>query len=155
RMKRVLFILSILLTTSASAQSYYYGTYNPPETGSGNSEPAQETAPPAGEPPPVVYRRARVYRPVVRAPDWAGPNAAALGPWPWNFDFGGGPATVSGSHDQLTGGSNFQFGGGYNFSPRAGLVLEFGNAWLGVTNNALQQNGAFDGDANVWSVTLN
>jgi hypothetical protein len=29
------------------------------------------------------------------------------------------------------------------------------NSWLGLTNQALQQNGAVDGDANIWSVTLN
>src|SRR5436309_3599635 len=154
-MNRVLFILSILLMTSASAQSYYYGTYNPPETGSGNSAPAQEPAAPPAEQPPVVYRRARVYRPMYRPPDWASPNDAALGPWPWNFDFGGGPAIVAGSNDLLSNGSNFEFGGGYNFSPRAGFVLEFMNSWLGVTDNALEKNGAIDGSAYVWSFTVN
>jgi hypothetical protein len=108
-------------------------------------------------PPPVVYRRVPVYRPLpyYRAPAWASPGAAALGPWPWNFEFGGGPTTVTGSNGQLRGGSNFTVGGGYNFTPRSGFVLEFMNSWLGLTDQALQQNGAVDGDANIWSVTLN
>jgi hypothetical protein len=127
---------------------YYYGTYNP-------SSDATNNPPPDNQPPPVVYRRVPVYRPVYRAPAWASPSAAALGPWPWNFDFGGGPTIVSGSDGQMKGGSNFIVGGGYNFSPRVGFVLEFANNWLGVTNQALTQNGAFDGDANVWSFTVN
>jgi hypothetical protein len=90
-----------------------------------------------------------------RAPAWASSNAAALGPWPWNFDFGGGPTAITGSHDQFTGGSNFEFGGGYNFSPRSGFVLEFMNNALGVTDSELAQNGAVSGDAGILAVTLN
>jgi hypothetical protein len=108
-------------------------------------------------PPPVVYRRVPVYRrypAYYQAPAWASPSSAALAPWPWNFEFGGGPTSVSGSNGQLSGGSNFVIGGGYNFSPRVGFDLEFANDWLGLTNQALQQNGAFDGDASIWSMTL-
>jgi hypothetical protein len=84
------------------------------------------------------------------------PSGAALGPWRWTFDFGGGPTSViGGSRDQLTNGWNINFGGGYNFTPRVGMILEFMNAGLGVTDAALQQNQATDGDAHVWSVTLN
>ena len=99
----------------------------------------------------MVYRRVPVYR----APAWASPRAAALAPWPWSFEFGGGRTVVTGSNGQLTGGTNFTMGGGYNFNPRAGLMLEFSDSWLGVTNNALDKNLASDGDADVWSVTLN
>jgi hypothetical protein len=144
-MKRIFFLLFVLSAASAfAAAPYYPGTY-----------PDQQTAPPPSEPPPVVYRRVRPYRPMYRAPDWAYPDAPALGPWPWNFDFGGGPTPVSDSNNLLSGGSNFEFGGGYNFSPEAGFVLEFMNSWLGVTDNALQKNGAIDGTASVWSFTVN
>jgi hypothetical protein len=134
------FVCAVLFAAGPSLaqsnDSYDYGTDNPP---------------------PVVYRRVPVYRavPYYRAPAWASPGAAALGPWPWNFEFGGGPTAVAGSNNQLTGGSNFTVGGGYNFTPRTGFIIEFMNSWLGLTNQALQQNGAIDGDANIWSVTVN
>jgi Outer membrane protein beta-barrel domain len=148
-------VIGLLGAPSFGQSPYYYGTY-PSESGSNN--PAPENQPdqqPA--PPPVVYQQVPVYRraPIYDAPAWASPNAAALGPWPWNFDFGGGPTTIAGSNNRLNGGSNFEVGGGYNFTPRTGFVLEFMNAWLGVTDNALQQNGAVSGDASIWSVTLN
>lgn len=96
------------------------------------------------------------YFPAYPAPAYASPNAAALGPWSWNADFGGGPATVVGrSHEQLDGGSSFTFGAGYNASPRLGFVLEFMNAWLGVKDATLAQNNAINGDASVFSITLN
>src|SRR5690349_17463144 len=89
-----------------AASPYYYGTYdNPPADSAPAASPAQQTQ------PPVVYRAVPVYRrPMYRAPAWASSNAAALGPWPWNFDFGGGPTAIAGSNDQFTGGSNFEFG---------------------------------------------
>ena len=91
------------------------------------------------------------YRPVDNLP----PTGAALGPWLWNFNVGGGPTPmVGGSSRQLNDGSNFVVGTGYNFTPRLGLDLEFLDAGLGVTDSALQQNGAIDGTAHVWSVTL-
>jgi hypothetical protein len=94
--------------------------------------------------------------PVYHAPAYAAPNAAALGPWKWNLDIGGGPApVVGGTQNQLNTGWNFVIGGGYNFTPRTGFVLEFMNAGFGLSGRALQQNNAFYGDANVWSVTLN
>ena len=102
---------------------------------------------------PYYYTPASVYRP---APAFASPNAAALGPWAWNFNFGGGPSPVLGSsHDALNNGYNFTVGGGYNFSPRLGFVLEFMNSAFGLTNNTLVANGAVDGDAFLRSVTLN
>src|SRR4029077_2907742 len=106
---------------------------------------------PASAQYPYYYRPVPVYP----APAWASPRAAALGPWPWNFDFGGGPTVVSGSQGNLTGGSNFEIGGGYNFTPRTGFVLEFAHNWLGVSDAALNQNNAVDGDVNVWSFTVN
>jgi len=100
------------------------------------------------------YYGGPVYRTL---PAYAAPNAAALGPWPWNFNFGGGPAPVLGSaRDNLESGYNFNVGGGYNFTPRTGFVLEFMESGLGVTDKALQENNqATDGDASIWSFTLN
>ena len=90
------------------------------------------------------------------APSYALPNSAALGPWSWNAEFGGGPVSVLGnSRDQLTNGSSFTFGAGYNATPRTGFVLEFMSAGLGVTDQVLQQNGALGGDASIYSITLN
>ena len=129
----------------AESKPYYPGTYP--------SENSNPTTPAPSEPPPVVYRRVPVY-PVYRAPDWASLRAAALGPWPWNFDIGGGPTVVTGSNPSLTSGSNFSVGTGYNFKPQAGFVIEFSQSWLGLTDRALQQNNAVDGSASVWSVTL-
>jgi hypothetical protein len=100
--------------------------------------------------------RAVADLPYFAFPSYASPRAAALGPWPWNFDFGGGPMPVLGDAGrQLTDGSNFVLGAGYNFTPRAGLTVEYMNAELGVTNLALQTNGAVSGDAVVSGVTLN
>jgi hypothetical protein len=82
-------------------------------------------------------------------------NGAALGPWPWNFNFGGGPTTVvGGATNKLINGYNFTVGTGYNFTPRVGLDLEFMDDGFGVTNAQLVQNQAIDGDAHIWSVTL-
>jgi len=147
-------VLALLITAGARAAYPYYGG-----TDSGSDNSAQDAQPTAQ--PPVVYQRVPAYpvyrpAPMYREPAWALPNAAALGPWNWNFDFGGGPTVVTGSQDQLSGGgSNFEFGGGFNFSPRVGFVLEYMNSWLGVTDAAIQQNGAVDGDAYVWGITLN
>jgi opacity protein-like surface antigen len=94
----------------------------------------------------------RFYRPV----DTLSPPAAALGPWKWNLDVGGGPTTVvGGARDRFSNGWNFNFGAGYNATPRAGFLFEFSQSALGITNAELQRNGAFDGDASVWSLTLN
>lgn len=96
------------------------------------------------------------YYPLYRPVDTLPPTGAALGPWPWAFNFGGGPTpVVGGSRDQFSNGYNFNVGGGYNFSPRLGLDLEFLDAGLGLTDSALRNKGAADGDAHVWSVTLN
>jgi hypothetical protein len=89
-------------------------------------------------------------------PFYPRPGGAALGPYDWNLDFGGGPTAVAGgSRDSLSGGWNFQFGAGYNFNPRAGFVVEFMDAGLGLTDAELRSHQAGDGDAMVWSATLN
>jgi hypothetical protein len=148
-------IFPLFIAGVAQAQSpYYYGSYDQP-SGDTSAPPPTAAPVPEDQPPPVVYRRVPSYRPVYQAPAWASPGAAALAPWPWNFDFGGGPTTVVKSNSQLNGGSNFTFGGGYNFNPRLGWVLEFSNNWMGVTNQALTQNNAVDGSANITSITLN
>jgi opacity protein-like surface antigen len=96
------------------------------------------------------------YYPMYRPVDTLPATGAALGPWAWNFNFGGGPTPVVGAaKSQLTDGYNFNVGFGYNFSPRIGLDLEFLDAGLGVTQAAMDQNNAVDGDAHIWSVTLN
>jgi len=97
------------------------------------------------------YAPYRIFRPV----DYLPPTGAALGPWRWNFNIGGGPTSVTGSNSPLTGGWNFVVGTGYNFTPRLGLDLEFMNAGLGVTDAAIAQQQAYDANANIWSVTLN
>ena len=98
------------------------------------------------------YRPYAAYPPVDTYPA----SGAALGPWPWNFNFGGGPTSIVGdTRDRLTGGWNFTVGGGYNFTPRAGLVFEMMDAGLGVTDSELGRNQATSGDANVWSFTAN
>jgi len=160
-------LLNVLAVVGASPANaaYYYGSYDQSGSGSDNSAapdnvPAQAPppqAPPPDQQPPVVYREVPVYRraPVYREPAYASSNSAALAPWPWNFDFGGGPTAIAGSNSDLTSGSNFEFGGGYNFSPQAGWVLEFMNDRLGVSDSAIQRDGAIDGDAYVWGVTLN
>jgi opacity protein-like surface antigen len=94
--------------------------------------------------------------PYFNYPSYGAPRAAALGPWPWNLEIGGGPAPVlGGAGRQLYGGSEFVIGGGFNLSPRAGFVLEFMNTGLGVTNSNLQSNAAVSGDASISAVTLN
>jgi hypothetical protein len=96
------------------------------------------------------------YYPAYPSAAYASPSAAALGPWRFNADIGGGPTTVVGSsRDQLNGGANFTLGAGYNFTPRTGFVFDFMNTSLGVTNSTLQQNQAISGDASIRSVTLN
>jgi opacity protein-like surface antigen len=96
------------------------------------------------------------YYPWYRPVDTLSPSGAALGPWPWNFNFGGGPMSIpNGSNSPLTPGYNFNVGMGYNFTPRVGLDLEFLDAGFGLTQAAVNQAGAIDGDAHIWSVTLN
>ena len=83
-------------------------------------------------------------------------NGAALGPWPWNFDIGGGPTAIAGdTRDRMTSGWNFTMGGGYNFTPRAGFVLEFSQSGLGLTDAEIRSNHADGGDADIWSITMN
>jgi hypothetical protein len=94
------------------------------------------------------------FGPVIVAP-LKGPFDPALGPWKWNADVGGGSAIVSGSQGNLRGGYNFQLGGGYNFNSQTGLTLEYLDSGLGVTNQAMNANGAIDGWAHVWALTLN
>jgi len=155
-MKRALFFVVIFSAAGALAQTPYYpGTYTPSDTGSNNPAPAAQPAPPPPETPSIVYRRAPVYRPVYRAAGWESLNDPALGPWPWNFDFGGGPTAITGSNHSLESGSNFVFGGGYNYSPSSGFVLEFMNSWLGVSDRVLQDNGAINGSGYIWSFTVN
>ena len=99
------------------------------------------------------YYAAPAYQP---APAWASPNAAALGPWAWNFNFGGGFTPVAGSAtNDLQNGYNFTVGTGYNFTPRAGFIFEFMNSGFNLSDQALQSHNAVDGNASVWSLTLN
>src|SRR5665213_1686313 len=107
--------------------------------------------------PRMVQAYPYYYAPAYgRAPAWASPNAAALGPWSWNFNFGGGPTPVAGdTKNTLNNGYNFTVGGGYNFNPRAGFVLEFMNSGFDLTGQELQSHQAVDGSASVWSVTIN
>lgn len=100
----------------------------------------------------VYYAPYAMYNPV----DTLSPSGAALGPWPWNFNIGGGPTPVVGdTKNELRNGANFTIGGGYNFTPRTGLVFEFMQSWLDVTDRALQEVGGDDGRASVWSFTIN
>ena len=101
---------------------------------------------------PYDYEPYPAYQPV---PTW-GPTGAALGPWHWNFNVGGGPTpALGGTGDNLRSGANFVMGGGYNFRPRLGLVLEFGRSDFRATDSNLRENQARDGDAVVESITLN
>lgn len=89
-------------------------------------------------------------------PAYSWPQAAALAPWQFNFDIGGGPTPVlTGAKNQITSGANFVMGAGYNFTPQTGFVVEYMNSDLGVTDANLQANGAVSGGATVWGVTLN
>ena len=104
---------------------------------------------------PYYYGRPYYPVPVYRIRDPYPPTGAALGPWRWTVDVGGGPTSVlDGSNSGLNGGGNFTIGTGYNFTPRIGLMLEFSNSWLGLNDDRLLANGADSGDSNVWSVTL-
>jgi hypothetical protein len=140
-------VMTAFMTVIACAQApYYYGTYNQPDS----------NTPPPNQQPAVIYQPVPAYRviPAYQEPSWASPNAAALGPWKWNFDFGGGPTVVAGNNP-LQGGANFEIGGGYNFTPRAGFVLEFMDNGLGVTDTSLQPSGSVNAHADVWGITLN
>ncbi len=98
------------------------------------------------------YRPYALYSPLGMWP----PSGAALGPWRWNFNVGGGPTAVLGNaRNQLTNGWNFTIGSGFNFTPRAGFILEFSNSGLGLTDSTLVDNQASDGNASIWSVTIN
>jgi hypothetical protein len=102
-----------------------------------------------------VYGGSPYLRPAYGTPYW-GPQGAALGPWKWSFVFGGGPTTIVGpSRNRLTGGWNFNVGGGYNFTPRIGLLFEFNQSGLGLTDADVQRHQADDGDASVWGITAN
>ncbi|MFI5362144.1 MAG: hypothetical protein ACHQ49_09265 [Elusimicrobiota bacterium] len=93
-------------------------------------------------------------------PSFASPHAAALAPWPWTFEIGGGPMPILGrASRQLTDGSSFVFGGGYNFSPRTGFVIEFLDTGANMTGANLAGNGnqngpAQSGDAVLWGLTV-
>jgi len=101
---------------------------------------------------PYYAPYARWYQPVDALP----PTGAALGPWRWNFNIGGGPVPLLGSTgNQLNDGWNFTVGGGYNITPRLGFIFEFMDSGFGLTDSALQRNGAVGGDGSVWSLTLN
>jgi hypothetical protein len=93
------------------------------------------------------------YRPA--APSWASPKSAALGPWRLNFDIGAGPTSAAGPPGELGAGSNFQIGAGYNFTPKEGVVLEYMNSRVGISQTVLNQYGAVSGVANVWALTIN
>jgi opacity protein-like surface antigen len=81
---------------------------------------------------------------------------------PWTFTVGGGYSpVVGGLNSSLTSGWNFALGTEYNFTEKAGVRLEYQNNHLGVESGILNDYSArlggtaTDGNANVWSVTLN
>jgi len=156
------------------AQGPYYPVYtNPPAANQpASTQPAanppagntpantQPAAPaPAYYPAPTGYYVTPYYEPPYYGPvtgqsAYHGPYDPALGPWKFNFNFGGGPTAVTDSHDKYKTGGNFTVGGGYNFNQRLGIALEFMQTDLGLTDNALNQNNAFDGDSWLWAVTV-
>ena len=154
--------LSLCLTIPALVVSFaavtfaagsYYPVYNTPPPA--NEQPATQNTVPA--PQPAYYNPNPYYAPTYYGPVasfYRGPFDPALAPWRWNFDFGGGPTAEAGSHGELKNGSNFTVGGGYNFTQRTGLVLEFMQSDLDLTDQNLAEHSANDGSASVWGVTL-
>jgi opacity protein-like surface antigen len=74
----------------------------------------------------------------------------------WNFDAGFGVAPVVGdSNRTLTTGWDFQLGAGRNFSREFGVDIEYQFNGLGVDDRVLREFNVPDGNARVWSLTLN
>lgn len=83
-------------------------------------------------------------------------SAAAQNLGRFTFNVGGGVTPLTGSlADRLSTGWHFQVGGGYNFTPMFGLNLEYQYNGLGVKSAVLRQLQVPDGNARIWSVTLN
>ncbi len=81
---------------------------------------------------------------------------------PWSFYVGGGYSpVVGGLNHTLSDGWNFTVGTGYQFTKAWGLNLEYMNHHLGIDHGVLKRYSDLlggdptDGDAHMWSVSLN
>src|SRR5690606_39129749 len=75
---------------------------------------------------------------------------------PFTFHVGGGYTPVTGQlGDRLHNGWNFTTGGGMNFGSRFGMNLEYQLNGMGVRSTVLQELQVPQGNARIWSLTLN
>jgi len=73
----------------------------------------------------------------------------------WTVDVGGGVSPLTGAiSDRLDTGWNFTVSGGYNFNSYFSSSLRYTYNGLGVNRFVLDQAAVPDGNARVWSITL-
>ena len=75
---------------------------------------------------------------------------------PFSFNIGAGFTEPSGpDHRRLDTGFNINAGVGFNFVPNVGVQAEFGYNQLGIKSSLLSTVGVPDGQARIYSATLN
>src|SRR5262245_53263315 len=74
----------------------------------------------------------------------------------WNFNVGGGVTSLTGrTSNHLDSGGNVEVGGGYNFTQHLGILGEYQFNKLGVSSRTLNDLNVPDGNAHIWSLTVN
>jgi opacity protein-like surface antigen len=82
--------------------------------------------------------------------------AAAQNTNKFTFNVGGGfTEPVYDTDGRVDRGYNINVGAGVNFAPAIGVIGEFGYNGMGVTSRVLNAVGAPNGDARIYSLTLN
>ena len=85
-----------------------------------------------------------------------GLRAQAFSAEHWNFNVGGGVTPALGTTgSRANTGWHYKLGAGYNFTPTFGTILEFQQNNLGVSNSVLTSLAVPNGDARLYSVSLN
>jgi len=73
----------------------------------------------------------------------------------WTFNVGAGPTAAVGTmHGRLNTGWNFNGGAGINVSNPFAVMLDFGYNTFGISDQALTQLNEPDGNARIYSVTI-
>jgi Outer membrane protein beta-barrel domain len=85
----------------------------------------------------------------------SGLHAQTFSEHKWNFNVGAGVTPALGTTgDRMNTGWHYTLGGGYSFNTREALMLEFSQTEMGVSNSVLNNLNVPDGNARIYSVTL-
>ncbi len=157
-------LLGLALAPMAGAQTSQAGPSDPTSMAYSSSSLASDPgagiqAPTLGAPSstqpqtPTYGQQRRTYGRPTYSDRWTNADGSNK----YGFEFGGGfNLPTGGIKNYISTGWNLKIGGGYNFSHRAGVMLDYDYTHFGIASGELNRvNPGGGGDTHLWSFTLN